>query len=133
MELKLSWPAGYYTLLTAAKDGTNVCPQETGFQWQTGSVTNRNRDIVADNKRELIGIKPAASGEMGLGVKYGFCTKIQDPGSKYFSQEWPIGKYCILRKSIDPGKGQCPKSKLTFSKPGPRNQIFYDHFYCSCS
>ena len=27
------------------------------------------------------------------GVKYKFCTKTQDPGSQYFSQDWPKGRY----------------------------------------
>ena len=116
MELQLSWPSGYYTLYTAKEDGTNVCPQEAGFQWNPGSVTDLNRIIHADNKGNLIGMKAVPSGELRAGVKTGFCSKIQEPGSNYFSQEWPAGKYCILRKSTDPGQGKCPKGKSYLGK-----------------
>ena len=114
MELKLSWPSGYYTLFTAQNDGNKVCPQGTGFQWQKGSVTNRNREFIKQStNRQLIGIKAAPDGDWELGIKYGFCSKIQEPGRKYFSQKWPRGKYCILRKSTDPGQGKCPDGKLS--------------------
>ena len=113
MELQLSWPSGYYSLFATTKDGNDVCPQESGFRWQPGSVTDQNHGTIKANKYELIGIQDhIASAGWDKGVKYGFCTKTQDPGSSYFSQDWPKGKYCILRKSIDPGNPKCPKSKL---------------------
>ena len=116
MQLKLSWPSGYYTLYAAKEDGTNVCPPETGFQWSSGSVTDLNRIIVRENRGNLIGIKAVPSGEWRAGVKTEFCSKIQEPGSSYFSPEWPAGKYCILRKSTDPGQGKCPKGKTDVLK-----------------
>ena len=113
MQLTLSWPSGYYSLYSAQRDGSDVCPQESGFQWATGSVTNRNRLIPESANGNLIGIKEAPSGgDFNAGVKFGFCTKIKDSGSNYFSPKWPAGKYCILRKSKDPGQGKCPDGKL---------------------
>ena len=135
MELKLSWPSGYYTLYTAKEDSTNVCPQETGFQWNSGSVTDLNRIIHTENNGNLIGIKEVPSGEMRAGVKTGFCSKIQEPGSNYFSQEWPAGKYCILRKSTDPGQGTCPKGKSYLGKRILHivRHILFLHFNLICS
>ena len=51
-----------------------------------------------------------------LGVKFSFCSKVQDPSSEYFSPQWPPGRYCILRKSTDPGKGKCPPSKCILAR-----------------
>ena len=116
MELTLSWPSGYYSLYSAQRDGNDVCPEESGFQWTDGSVTNRMRWIADSANRNLVGIKEAPSGEHKMGVKFGFCTKIKESGSKYFSPKWPRGKYCILRKSTDPGQGKCPDGKLEIVK-----------------
>ncbi|XP_073258586.1 uncharacterized protein [Porites lutea] len=104
MELQLSWPSGYFSLFTASKDGTDVCPQGTGFKWRPGSVTDPNHVLIASTNLEFIGVGAY------VGVKYGFCTKTKEPGSSYFSQVWPSGKYCILRKSSNPGNPSCPKN-----------------------
>ena len=101
-------------------DITRSLPQErmekrSGFQWQPGSVTDQNHGFAASTKNELIGIRDhTTSAEWDKGIKYGFCTKTQDPSGNYFSQDWPKGKYCILRKSIDPKNPKCPKSKLNY-------------------
>ena len=48
MRLRLAWPTGYYSLYIAKKNGAHVFPQETGFQWIDGSVTERNRFFWPD-------------------------------------------------------------------------------------
>jgi len=118
----MSWPSGNYALFAAKKDGAEgraeVCPQETGFQWYDGSVTDRNQRILTSNNKDLIGIKEelTRSGKLDVGLKFGFCSKLKDTDSEYFSPEWPKGRYCIVRKSA--GKTKCPNSKLIkFSFP----------------
>ena len=121
MELQLSWPSGYYSLF-AAIDGTSltkVCPQETGFQWRPGSITDQNHivftslpTLMSSIKIDIIQIDEPGDWEKFGGVKYEFCTKTQDPGSQYFSQDWPKGRYCILRKSRNTREPKCPSSKL---------------------
>lgn len=111
----MSWPSGNYALFAAKKDGTEVCPQETGFQWYDGSVTDRNQRIYRRSNKDngdLIGIEDdlTRSGDFDVGVKFRFCSKIEDTDSEYFSPEWPKGRYCIVRKSA--GTEKCPKSKL---------------------
>ena len=140
MMLRLSWPAGYYALYPAklaislppslgntvaaailigaaaafvVTTGNNKCPQETGFQWREGSVTDPNLAIPRNSN--------SAIDKIGIGtvnnrneVEFSFCSKTRDPSSEYFSPQWPAGKYCILRKSIDPGQGECPPSKFCF-------------------
>lgn len=86
MELQLSWPSGYFSLFTASKDGTDVCPQGTGFKWRPGSVTDQNHVLIASTNLESIGVGAY------VGVKYGFCTKTKEPGNP-----------------------SCPKSKLHVS------------------
>ena len=115
MELGLSWPSGYYTLFMASNEGTNECPQETGFQWRTGSVKIPLRLLSSSTigTTHLISVEvspyvPAVSS----GITFRFCSKTQEPGSNYFSLKWPAGKYCILRKSVNPGQGTCPESKF---------------------
>ena len=119
MELQLSWPSGYFSLFTASKDSTDVCPQGTGFKWRSGSVTDQNHVLIASTNLEFIGVGAY------VGVKYGFCTKTKEPGSSYFSQVWPSGKYCILRKSSNPGNPSCPKSKLHVSSFFPRVELAF--------
>ena len=121
MELQLSWPSGYYSLFAAInyRSHTPTCPQGTGFQWRPGSITDQNHIVFTSISNLfsplMIGIKQI--GETGDwenfgGVKYKFCTKTQDPGSQYFSQDWPKGRYCILRKSRNTREPTCPRSKL---------------------
>ena len=120
MELQLSWPSGYYSLFGAMNyPSPPTCPQGTGFQWRPGSITDQNHIVSTSISNLLsplmIGIEEI--GETGDwenfgGVKYEFCTKTQDPGSQYFSQDWPKGRYCILRKSRNTREPKCPRSKL---------------------
>ena len=122
MELQLSWPSGYYSLFAAIDDTsfTKACPQGTGFQWRPGSITDQNHIIKftsVPNSKTASKIDIKLIGETGDleklgGVKYEFCTKIQDPGSQYFSQDWPKGRYCILRKSRNTREPKCPRSKF---------------------
>ena len=124
MELQLSWPSGYYSLFGAmnSHSRTPTCPQGTGFQWRPGSITDQNH-ILSKKISNLpsywmINIEEIGeTGETGDwenlgGVKYEFCTKTQDPGSQYFSQDWPKGRYCILRKSRNTREPKCPRSKF---------------------
>ena len=113
----MSWPSENYALFAAKKDGAEVCPQQTGFKWYGGNVTDRNRRIF-ESDPHLIGIKNELtwSGDYDVGLKFGFCSKLKDTDSEYFSPEWPKGRYCIVRKSA--GKTNCPNSKLAkFSFP----------------
>ena len=113
MKLRLAWPTGYYSLYIAKKNDTQVFPQETGFKWIDGSATERNRifsPMPSAKYLSMIGI--GIEREREVGVKFSFCSKIDDPSSEYFSSQWPPGRYCILRKSTDPGKGKCPPSKF---------------------
>ena len=121
MELQLSWPSGYYSLFAAIYDTslTKACPQGTGFQWRSGSITDQNHviftfepNIVALFRIDIKEIGKPEDWENFGGVKYEFCTKTQDPGSQYFSQDWPKGRYCILRKSRNTREPKCPRSKL---------------------
>ena len=121
MELQLSWPSGYYSLFAANDQPffTKACPQGTGFQWRPGSITDQNH-IVFTKPNEIARLKikikqigePTRNRENFGGVKYEFCTKTQDPGSQYFSQDWPKGRYCILRKSRNTREPKCPRSKF---------------------
>ena len=121
MELQLSWPSGYYSLFAAVDHPvfTKACPQGTEFQWRPGSITDQNHIVIRPETHVIaqlmIDIKQI--GETGDwenfgGVKYEFCTKTQDPGSQYFSQDWPKGRYCILRKSRNTREPKCPRSKF---------------------
>ena len=121
MELQLSWPSGYYSLFAAVDHPgyTKVCPQGTGFQWRPGSITDQNHIIftslptlMASLKINIKQIGKTGDWENFGGVKYEFCTKTQDPGSQYFSQDWPKGRYCILRKSRNTREPKCPRSKF---------------------
>ena len=121
MELQLSWPSGYYSLFAATHDTslTKVCPQGIGFQWRHGSITDQNHIIftslptlMASLKINIKQIGKTGDWENFGGVKYEFCTKTQDPGSQYFSQDWPKGRYCILRKSRNTREPKCPRRKL---------------------
>ncbi|KAL9974313.1 hypothetical protein ACROYT_G011334 [Oculina patagonica] len=114
MKLPLAWPVGYFSLYSAKfKEDfaplKEVCPQGTGFQWSTGSVTNRNRHFRPEPPKKSL----KKIGFKGLpdyhGVKFSFCSKTEDASSEYFSPpQWPPGRYCILRKSKDPRKAKCP-------------------------
>ncbi|XP_078363853.1 uncharacterized protein LOC144648092 [Oculina patagonica] len=106
MKLRLAWPAGYFSLYTAKASGANVCPQRTGFQWSEGNVTNRNRGFWPNPPEESLSM--IGFGIDGSGITFSFCSKTENPSSEYFSPQWPLGRYCILRKSNDPGQGKCP-------------------------
>ncbi|XP_078367256.1 uncharacterized protein LOC144651218 [Oculina patagonica] len=108
MKLRLAWPAGYYSLYTAKTSGAKVCPKETGFQWSEGSVTERNRFFWPEPSSNTFSGIAFESFSDRSGVKFSFCSKTENPSSEYFSPQWPKGRYCILRKSTDPGHGQCP-------------------------
>ena len=117
MELQLSWPSGYYSLFGALNNpSTPTCPQGTGFQWRPGSITDQNHILTTSSFNLfaplMIAINYNEIGENLGGVKYEFCTKTQDPGSQYFSQDWPKGRYCILRKSRNTREPKCPRSKF---------------------
>ena len=120
MELQLSWPSGYYSLFGAKNyPSPPTCPQGTGFQWRPGSITDQNH-IVSTAISNLLSPLMIGIEEIGEtedwenfgGVKYEFCTKTEDPGSQYFSQDWPKGRYCILRKSRNTREPKCPRSKF---------------------
>ena len=112
MKLRLAWPTGYYSLYIATKNGAHVFPQETGFQWIDGSVTERNRFFWPEPSAKSLSMIGFEGSPDKLGVKFSFCSKVENPSSEYFSPQWPPGRYCILRKSTDPGKGKCPPSKF---------------------
>lgn len=112
MKLRLSWPTGYYSLYIAKRNGAHVFPQETGFQWSDGSVTERNRFFWPEPTAKSLSMIGFEGSRDKLGVKFLFCSKAENPSSEYFSPQWPPGRYCILRKSTDPGKGKCPPSKF---------------------
>lgn len=90
MELQLSWPSGYYTQFAATDDTslTKVCPQETGFQWRPGSITDQNHiftsllTLMSSLKINIKRVGKPEDWETFGGVKYEFCTKTQDPGSQ---------------------------------------------------
>lgn len=112
MKLRLAWPTGYFSLYTAKATSAKACPQGTGFQWSEGSVTNQNRGFWPEPPAKSLSMIAFEGHSDRPGVKFSFCSKTKNPSSEYFSPQWPPGRYCILRKSTDPGQGKCPPSKF---------------------